>query len=675
MTLRLRAQCATVLLALHGALAWPDDSPTKGVRHPLNDRSGDPLPPGATMRLGTVRFRHAPFIKHVVYSPDGQLVLTDDETQTLQIWDARTGKNLRSLDIRVETVRDFACSPDGKTIAAVGFQYDRERNLMVDRLTFTELGTGRLVRQVDSDGETGDWKIGYSPDGKFVAITCHDGTFRLHDAATAKLLHQVRIAPEGSPPPIAFSPAAESNLLAIACGRTIRLWDCVHRREIRRLAILGEHAPIGLAFSPDGASLAAAGGAEISLWRVSDGTLSRPITRLETTATHVSFSPDGTILAATGRGQPPVLVDLATGNFLDRFTAIRVDGPMSFSPDGKTFAATSERQALHFWDVATGNDRLATPDAHSGTVGALAFLPDGRTLISGSYDRSVRVWDLATGRQARLLPHTGWVRSLSVSTDGFLLAAGESYPGWGLVRLWNLKSGELIRGWFADRAILRGVRLSRNDKSVIAALSDGSIRLWDNRAGGNQPLPNGGNRLSEVNDAVFSRDGQSLALIGKNAVQVVDIAHGEPRFTTLSRFSACTFAPDGRSLAIARRGIGRRFELANREISVDNTTAASTILWLDSRTGHVRREIEIPESTIKCLAFSPDGATVAAGILKFHPQRGLIRIFRLRDKAELETFDSPCPWIESLAFAPDGERIAAGLLDTSIVIWDVGVKD
>ena len=94
MTLRLRAQFATVLLVVLGAIAWADDAPTKGVRHPLNDRSGDPLPPGATMRLGTVRFRQAPFIKHIVYSPDGQSVITDNESRQLQIWDARDGKNL-----------------------------------------------------------------------------------------------------------------------------------------------------------------------------------------------------------------------------------------------------------------------------------------------------------------------------------------------------------------------------------------------------------------------------------------------------------------------------------------------------------------------------------------------------------------------------------------------------
>ncbi len=679
MMLRLRAQFATVLLVVHGALAWADDSPINGVRHTLNDRYGDPMPRGATMRLGTVRFRHAPFIKHVVYSPDGQLVMTDNESRHLQIWDARDGKNLRSLDVRVETLRDFACSPDGKTIAAVGFQYDAKRNTVASLLTFTDRQSGRPIREVEIGGRSEDENVLFSPDGRFVVTTSYEGILRVRDAATAQILHEERMA-EQTRLTIAFSPGAVSNLIAITSDHTVRIWDIGRRRDARVITIEGEGRAISVKFSPDGETLAAGisgGGTDIRFWRLSDGKLVRKLSRPETTiAQYLAFTPDGSTMAATGNGSPPVVFDVATENLLDRFMTVRVDGPMSFSPDGKTFATTSERQSLHFWDLATATDRLATPDAHSGGVGALAFRPDGKTLISGSDDRTVRVWDLATGRQTRVLPHTGWIRSLCLSTDGLLVAAGESYPGWGSVRLWNLKSGELIRAWFADRAILRGVRLSRNDKSVIAALSDGSVRLWDNRTGGNQPVPNGGKRLSEVNDVVFSGDGQSVALRAEGDVQVVDIGSGKPRFTTSSslRYSACAFAPDGRSLAIARRGVGRRFELANREISVDNTTATSTILWLDSQTGRVRRELDVPESTVKCLAFSPDGTAVAAGILMFHPERGMMRVFRLRDKAELETFDSPCPWIESVAFTPDGKRIAAGLLDTSILIWDLGGK-
>ncbi len=87
----------------------------------------------------------------------------------------------------------------------------------------------------------------------------------------------------------------------------------------------------------------------------------------------------------------------------------------------------------------------------------------------------------------------------------------------------------------------------------------------------------------------------------------------------------------------------------------------------------MRREIEIPQSDVQCLALSPDGQSIAVGFFStlYPPARGFIRIFRLRDKQEIQTIESPCAWIDALCFTPDGKQIVAGLQDSSIVIWDV----
>jgi WD40 repeat protein len=638
------------------------------------DRYGDPLPRGAVMRLGTARFRQTPFIIHIVYSPDGQLVLTDNASSQLQLWDARDGRRLRSVDVRIENLRDFACSPNGKTIAAVGFLYDSDRNARVGRLTFTDLQSGRAIRQIERDDAPFDSRVAYSADGKIVMTMSNDGTLRLCEVAGGAILH-IEPNTERNRPALAFSPDAASNLLAIGRERTIRVWDFGRRREVRTIVIDGEVPPTSVAFSPDGATLAAAmaaRGTEIRLWRVSDGTLIRRFNSPETTElTHFAYSPDGKVLGGTGDGTPPVLFDVATGSILERFHALRADGPMAFSPDGKTLAGRGNLQTLHFWDVATANDRLATPDAHTGGVGCLAFVDGGKTLVSGSDDRTVRIWDLATGQPTKLLQHDGSVRSLSVSGDGSLLATGSSGRGSDTVLVWNPKSGARMHDWLADHAMIRGLKLSGNGGSMAIALSDGSLR-WD-VVTGNLPAPQRklDLGLDKVSRAVFSADGHSVALIGDNWVQVVDVDRGNVNFKETLELTACEFAPDGRSLVIARRDFGKFLPLANGMIRYDDSTAESMIVWLDNRTGRVLREIAIPKSTVQCVAFSPDGQAVAAGVLLNHPERGFIRIFRLRDKHEIQSIETPCPWIESLAFTPDGKRIAAGLLDTSIVIWDV----
>ncbi len=137
------------------------------------------------------------------------------------------------------------------------------------------------------------------------------------------------------------------------------------------------------------------------------------------------------------------------------------------------------------------------------------------------------------------------------------------------------------------------------------------------------------------------------------------------------------FSPDGESKATVRPNAGRNIKLADGQSRRDPASVVSTLMWLDSRTGHVRREIDIPQADVQRLAFSPDGELIAVAAFSswYPPARGFIRIFRLRDKREIQSIESPCAWINSLTFTPVGKRIAAGLQDTSIVIWDVRPAD
>ncbi|MDR3622697.1 MAG: sigma-70 family RNA polymerase sigma factor [Paludisphaera borealis] len=660
---------------------------------PGTDRYGDPLPPGAAMRLGTVRFRQAPSIQRIVYSPGGQRVATGNGESRIQIHDARDGKNPREIDAGIEGVRDFAFSPDGTEIAAVGFRLEPKRNAVVNHLIFTDAATGRSVRRNEWDDQQNVEKAVYAPDGKTLATVSLDGTIRIWDVATAKVQRQKRLIGEGmlTPESIAFAGDADGRLLAIVGRDSIDLWDVARLSRVRGIAIEGRFRPDSLVFSPDGITLAAGEatqGAEIRLWRVKDGAMTgRFKSRKEGHVSWMAFSPDGKVLAAIGSGGPLMCFDAATGKELELLSGVRLmDGPLVFSPDGKTLASTGDRQTLHFWELTTGQDRLATLDAHLGDLTVLACLGDGKTIISGSRDRTVRLWDVATGRPTGMLPHESWIDSLSVSADGSLLATGSAYPEQGKVNLWNLKNGERVHTWSVEGTktephLLRGMTLGGDDSSVIAALSDGTLRCWDRLSGKERPIAQpklektprtGMGGLDEVDRAVFSRDGRSVAFIGEGWAQVADLTSGERRFKAPSATQACEFAPDGRSLAMVREAHRKGFQAGSWRGS---STPTSTIVWLDSVTGDVRREIDIPQAYVRSLAFSPDGRSIAAGTFSTHPARGIIRIFRLRDKKELQAIETPCPWMQGLCFTPEGKRIFAGFGDTSIVSWDLRPTD
>ena len=64
-----------------------------GAENPKTDRYGDPLPPGALVRMGTCRFRPGEPIYDAAFSPDGRILATVGHN--VCFWDATTGALLR----------------------------------------------------------------------------------------------------------------------------------------------------------------------------------------------------------------------------------------------------------------------------------------------------------------------------------------------------------------------------------------------------------------------------------------------------------------------------------------------------------------------------------------------------------------------------------------------------
>src|SRR5262245_64326513 len=75
------------------------------AEEPRKDLYGDPLPPGATARIGTLRLRDTGEFSQVALSPDGKLLVTIYQpfdgfgyrSSPLQVWDAETGILVREI--------------------------------------------------------------------------------------------------------------------------------------------------------------------------------------------------------------------------------------------------------------------------------------------------------------------------------------------------------------------------------------------------------------------------------------------------------------------------------------------------------------------------------------------------------------------------------------------------
>ncbi len=110
------------------------------------DRYGDPLPPGAVMRLGTVKYRQDSPIYRIAYTPDGKRFVTDGEDSILRVWDADTGRLIRRIDPGVGVMHDYQITSRGSRVMAMGTSVEPGVGFVV-RLAMIELETGHIADQ------------------------------------------------------------------------------------------------------------------------------------------------------------------------------------------------------------------------------------------------------------------------------------------------------------------------------------------------------------------------------------------------------------------------------------------------------------------------------------------------------------------------------------------------
>ena len=286
----------------------------------------------------------------------------------------------------------MAVSPDGKWIATGGGYYKPE---LAARLTLWNAETGKQVRTWQGEGNT-VMAVAFHPDrktlaagyGRYYGQEDATGDIRFFDVATGKETGEKLPGPVGGVNGLSFSP--DGRRLAVAGYGCTDVWELATPRSTAKKQTLAGHSKwvYCVAFSPDGRWLAT--GSWDRTIVVRDAATLKVLTTIDGHRGFVyglAFSPDGKMIAAAYENRSVKVWDVATGLEL---AAIHGHTDfvftVAFHPDGKRIIAGDLGGKVKIWDVQATQPVVFS--RHNGWVSRVAFSDDGKQVASESESKT-----------------------------------------------------------------------------------------------------------------------------------------------------------------------------------------------------------------------------------------------------------------------------------------------
>jgi WD40 repeat protein len=447
-----------------------------------------------------------PEIEELSFGLKGKSVLTGGGGVSATLWDLRTGHAINKYGKFYSQVFALAVSSDEKRII-VGWN---TRNFGSEGFIGTpavisiwDAATSKELNRFDV-GETIVTSVAISPNGKQLIGGFGNGTFKMWDIATQRLMWTIGSFPSTFGNKAIFSPDGKKILTTAAVIGRLALLDSATGSILREIGGESDETK-AVVFTANDLLITGNEDNSASIWDLASGRVSHRLTGHAATpyfsgVRGLAVSKDGRLLVTAGEDGTARLWDTETGAELHRLAGHK-DGVFSvaISSDGKSIVTGSADRTAKLWTI-TGTE-ICSCLGHDGTVNSVAFAEADSEIVTGGSEGSLKVWSASDCHLLReILPESGFpsyilkeelpesntvrtytrgpkeIHSLSVFGDGEVVLVGTDE---GIASVWRLKDRANVMVTPFVGASISSVTTAANGTVLITGAANALVTLWD----------------------------------------------------------------------------------------------------------------------------------------------------------------------------------------------------
>lgn len=618
------------------------------------------------------------------YSPNGQLIASASRDETIRIWDAKTGKCLYVLKGHEDEITSITFASDNILVS-----FSKDGKARIWNLTHV-----KCVQILNCS------KIRFSSDQKLF-ITASDNFIQIWESANGICIKQIEV--EGVEH-ACFSPSGKYIAsVANSYGNHLCIWNYESGEKYRHCYMeplddfeRGEWDTVfDIVFSRDetkcfidwwvkadiyniaenlfrplilddslvvsyklcGQALIALSSNSQNLLRTIDLNNLEKIYSLsghQGKITAYSVSPDGNFIASASEDKSLRIWRLSDGTCCKLIDINNVASIILFHPDGENII-TASNHSIKMWNIESGTcTNLATPKEK---VESLGFNHKGTLLLSTS-GWEVKGYDIAKKHNKRIKLNTGFLVNFSVDNLYFAEAIHQSHD----IRLWSIELEQCIKTFQGHSHNITCLLFHPNEKCIISASEDGTIRIWNIDSGECLLLID---NYYSIRCIDLSPDGQLIASFSAdNAIKIWDFRNGQciKTFKGQHRWvNSLFFSPNGKLLMAAEDDIRiwdinsekcimtindceyAKFNVDGSQI-VSSSSDKSIKIW-DSKTGVCVKTFKKNYEKVTSITYSFDQRY----ILSSHYPYGIIKVWDYNSGNCIKTYKTDCDRLVSIS--------------------------